>query len=310
MILVTGTIALSFSLSSFITAANAQGQPSYYNVMDNSNYKKSYDKDNRDKSKDSNSVIVKKINCNNINVNVNGLELIALPTALNSLLTGEAQATDEGQYGASSYGSSGGESGYDNNLFKFVCINNNNNTVIGGEQPPTPLTQASLTVKKQVFGCITFSTIEMNCLGLQNNSPEWLDCNNPNISGSIFCQSLPESIFDIEVLDDQNIPIQQFEGSEQGTTIQNLEPGTYTVNEIKHLANVDQLGENVIAEAECISAGFPDGGVLVNLTTSLVFDICFEYEDEQGNDCSTITLAAGEERTCIVKNYIRFAEGI
>jgi len=28
--------------------------------------------------------------------------------------------------------------------------------------------------------------------------------------------------------------------------------------------------------------------------------ICFEYEDEQGNDCCTITLAAGEERTCIV----------
>src|SRR5215204_4168214 len=47
------------------------------------------------KKKDSNSVIVKKINCNNINVNVNGLELIALPAALNSLLTGEAQATNE-----------------------------------------------------------------------------------------------------------------------------------------------------------------------------------------------------------------------
>jgi len=34
--------------------------------------------------------------------------------------------------------------------------------------------------------------------------------------------------------------------------------------------------------------------------------ICIEYEDEQGNDCSTLTLAAGEDKTCTVKNYIRF----
>ena len=31
---------------------------------------------------------------------------------------------------------------------------------------------------------------------------------------------------------------------------------------------------------------------------------CFEYEDEQGNDCSTLTLAAGENKLCTVKNYI------
>lgn len=91
----------------------------------------------------------------------------------------------------------------------------------------------------------------MNCLGLQNNSSApWLDCNNLNISGSVFCQSLPENIFDIEVLDDQNTQIQEFVGSEQGTTIENLEPGTYTVNEIKHLSNSNQLGENVIAEVD------------------------------------------------------------
>ena len=75
----------------------------------------------------------------------------------------------------------------------------------------------------------------MHCEDLQNNSSEWLNCNtNPTISGTIFCQSLPESIFDIEVLDDQNNQIQKFVGSEQGTTIQNLEPGTYTVNEIEN----------------------------------------------------------------------------
>ena len=75
----------------------------------------------------------------------------------------------------------------------------------------------------------------MNCSDLKNNSSApWLDCNtNANISNSIFCKSVPENIFDIEVLDDQNSQIQQFEGSEQGTIIPNLQPGNYTVNEIE-----------------------------------------------------------------------------
>ena len=54
-------------------------------------------------------------------------------------------------------------------------------------------------------------------------------CNDINPSDVLwFCQPLPESIFDIRVLDDQNNQIQQFEGSEQGTTIQNLEPDIYS----------------------------------------------------------------------------------
>jgi hypothetical protein len=185
IVLVAGTFAAISP--SFMVGAQADS----YLEMEN-NYEKSYGNDNNiDKSKDSNSVIVKKINCNNINVNVNGLELIALPAALNSLLTGEAQATDdEGQYGASSYGSSGGESGYDNNLFKFVCINNNNNTVVGGEQPPTPPTPASLTVKKQVFGCDNFFETFMDCQSFQNDSPDWLSCDDPTISTTSFCQNL------------------------------------------------------------------------------------------------------------------------
>ena len=41
-----------------------------------------------------------------------------------------------------------------------------------------------------------------------------------------------------------------------------------------------------------------------NQNAGIDYYICFEYEDEQGNDCSTITLAAGESRPCTVKNYI------
>src|SRR5215217_6971680 len=243
------------------------------------------------------------------NEKVNGLELDVFPSFLGEGLAAEAQ---EGSTDASSFAGNGDDS--EINDFRFICINNNNNTVIGEVEepvtppgppgPPEPIT-ASLTAKKQVFGCADFDGVIMGC-NLPNDSPAWLDCNtNPAISGTIFCQSLPESIFDIEVLDDQNNQIQQFEGSVQGTTIQNLEPGTYTVNEIIHPTMDNQLGENLSVAGACeFSLGFSGGGQVLNTTTNVLYSICFEYEDEQGNNCSTITLAAGESRTCTVKNYI------
>jgi hypothetical protein len=143
---------------------------------------------------------------------------------------------------------------------------------------------------------------------MQNTSPDWLPCIDSDISNTVFCQGLPPNLFDIEVLDDQDTQIQEFEGSTAGTTIQNLQPGTYSVNEIKVPPGGpiprDQLLENATVE-DCENAGFSDGGSLLS-STGPNYRICFEYKDIQGNDCGTITLAAGEERTCIVKNYIRF----
>ena len=95
-----------------------------------------------------------------------------------------------------------------------------------------------------------------------------------------------------------------------GKIIQNLEPGTYTVEEIKHpTSDENQLREDSTAEQECIIAGFPHGGGFLRNSASGTnyYFICLEYEDEQGDDCNTITLAAGESRTCTVKNYILFA---
>ena len=149
----------------------------------------------------------------------------------------------------------------------------------------------------------------MDCLG---NRFEWLNCND-TISGTIFCILLPESIFDIKVKDDQDIPQTDpslFGGSPTGKIIQNLEPGTYTVEEIKHpTSDENQLREDSTAEQECIIAGFPHGGGFLRNSASGTnyYFICLEYEDEQGDDCNTITLAAGESRTCTVKNYILFA---
>ena len=150
-VLVAGIIALSYP--SILVGAQAQEyvmdqrynsyKPEYR--MNSYGEKESYEKDNSyDKSKDSSSVSVKKIKCNNINVNINGfngLELNTLPPALNGLTT-EALA-DEGEVGANSVESSGKSdgrhSGSDNDS-RFVCINNNNFNV--GQDGGTPVDDA------------------------------------------------------------------------------------------------------------------------------------------------------------------------
>jgi len=33
-----------------------------------------------------------------------------------------------------------------------------------------------------------------------------------------------------------------------------------------------------------------------------------QYEDEHGNDCSQTTVNEGEDKVCIVKNYISYGE--
>ena len=177
--------------------------------------------------------------------------------------------------------------------------------------PPSSSSQnSSLTVNKQVFGCdnITRSSsnfnIEMNCRGELNDSPDWRLCDSFPLNNTILCNSLTEDRFDIEVLDEQDNQIGLFEGSVEGTSIDNLESGTYRVNEIERPSGFDELVSDPDVEAACINNGFTDGGS-IDFSGGLVYEICFEYEDEQGNDCNTITLAAaGEEKTCTVKNYI------
>jgi len=189
-----------------------------------------------------------------------------------------------------------------NNQFGITNIN----------KTATQSQESSLTVKKQIFGCDNIRTggiIVMDCQDLPNDSQSWLQCTEPTISSSEFCHRLPENLFDIEVLNIQNNPIQQFEGSAGGITIENIEPGSYTIHEIKYTDNADQLGESNNSFEVCTSAGFPNGGALFNSNTFTTYHtICIQYEDEQGNDCSQTTVNEGEDKVCIVKNYISYGE--
>ena len=195
------------------------------------------------------------------------------------------------------------------NIVNLCIINNNNNN----NNEPEPGT-SSLKVNKEIYGCNNITVPpeqQMDCETLDNNSPGWINCNPPSsISSSLLCQGLQANFFDIEVEDDQNNQIEQFEGSAEGETIENLEPGTYTVNEIIHSPTFvpDQLREDAAVQESCMNLGFAGGGKLTSsLQNSPQYQICFEYEDEQGSDCRTITLAAEEEKTCTVKNYIHEA---
>ena len=243
---------------------------------------------------------------------IGSLLMSALTFHVNLLSNAVAQGYDK--YGDSYY------STYQNNDKKYECQKGpfkgffvssvefcdveDDKKMKSQQEPQT----SSLTVDKEVFGCDIINQDDegtMNCKNLSNNSPLWINCEDPPMSIEGFCQNLPENLFDFRVLGPQNNLIDEFVGPEKGRTFDNLQPGTYTIEEIKHETFINQLGPSQGAEDLCKERGFTDGGRLDNQNADLRYFICFEYEDEQGNDCNTITLAAGEQRTCNVKNYIQ-----
>src|SRR5918995_1653296 len=144
---VTTKISAAFLATVLVAGIIALSSPSF---MVGAQAAPGYGMDSYDKKSNGKDVSIKKVKCNNINVNVNGLTLNTTSVPfLSDLLGSEAYASDEGDNGASSYGSGGSygsdgsygdkKSGSDKS-FKFVCINNNNNTAPGGNGtvPPVP----------------------------------------------------------------------------------------------------------------------------------------------------------------------------
>ena len=129
IVLVTGTIAISFlSSSSFITA-DAQVQP-YSDGIDYNNYKIS-----KDNSK-SNTISINKIKCINDNLNINGRNA-------GDVNLGNKGQAGEGYLGANSYSGEGYYNGHGKKDKGFDCIINNNNTninLVGGGNQTEPLT--------------------------------------------------------------------------------------------------------------------------------------------------------------------------
>src|SRR5215211_6213573 len=111
---------------------------SYGKDRDESKYT-SYDKDrDSDKSKDS-SVNIKKVKCNNVNVNVNGLEVnvglpfndgpVTGPIAVAQEAEDDEESNSIERNNDKSYDGKDAQSDSDTNS-RIVCINNNNNIVV------------------------------------------------------------------------------------------------------------------------------------------------------------------------------------
>jgi len=282
-------------------------------------YEDSYAKD-----KKTSNLNKQNVNCNNIIINgVNSAGQGSGGDMINDM------TNDDGGDGTGQWLENGNDkkpNSINENIVNF-CKNKHNKIVVVTEQepeePPTTPTTGSLTVKKEIYGCddIEFDEIldnifvRMNC-SLPDGDPKWTLCddlvenNVPNTD--IFCAPnlLQEDEFDIEVSDDSAMlidPPGQFKGSTEGKMIMDLEPGTYNVQEIKHGNSDNQLGANPPTESNCRAAfSFDDGGVFANNEDDgqIVYTLCFEYEDENGEDCSSIDLQAGDDKTCTVKNYI------
>jgi len=264
-VLVLGTIAAISP--SFMVGAAAQID-SYYDGMDN-NYKKSAGKD----------VSVKSIKCNNINVNVNGLELTALPSSLSNLLTNE-----EADGSASSYGSGIGsyDDGQTNSQgnFKFICINNNNNTFVGvDDEEPTP-PKATLNVTKNVTCTYIFGAVV------------------PELACELLEDRITENQFLIEVTDDNPVP-SQFPGSESGTIV-TLGAGNYVVSEIPDVAAIEADIVYLVQQFEAQS-----GGTEYTITPQVSFtgDCTDVNPNNPESTEATGTIGAGESQTCNIENH-------
>jgi hypothetical protein len=161
IVLVLGTIALTVPSFSVEAQATSDREKDYDNDYED---KKSYDKDDykseyssygkyyrdHDKSeKDSKSVSIKKVKCNNINVNLNGIDVNigGLPNngpVTEPIAVAQEEEDDDDETESNSIENDNNES-YEhkdgksdaNTNSKIICINNNNNIVVAEEEPET-----------------------------------------------------------------------------------------------------------------------------------------------------------------------------
>jgi hypothetical protein len=120
-ILVIGTIT-AFYPSISMTKVHALSE--YDGMMMNyDNYKSKYSSFKKDN-----------IECNNFNLNLNGLNVDAIPESLSSVIQAQAE-TEDTDIDTGIFDNGAEKLGYKDKDFSFVCINNNDNEFI----PPSPI---------------------------------------------------------------------------------------------------------------------------------------------------------------------------
>src|SRR5215204_5013830 len=126
-ILTAGTISAFYPSSSFMTEAHAS-LPTDYEIIDHNNYKSKYPSSYNKKDD---------INCNNFNLNANGLNVNEIPESLRGLVEQQTAQAGDSEISSSEFGSDNKGSYYDKD-FAFICKNNNNNTFVISPTPSSP----------------------------------------------------------------------------------------------------------------------------------------------------------------------------
>ena len=246
-LLLVGTIAASSPLFMLV----AQAEP-YYGM-----------------DKDRKVVSVSSLKCNNINVNVNGLELEILPSALSALLTGEEADASAYSYGSGTGNYGSGQSSSEND-FRFICINNNNNNniVVGGREGGGNVIEptATLAVTKTV-----------TCTPNDTSPQAAATC-------QLILSNTPPSSFNIIVTGNNANP-SIFAGSNDPMIV-NLGAGNYELTE---------EGPFVV----------PPGGIGITSSTTFTGDCIDANPNNQQSTETTGTIEAGESQTCDIRNDYR-----
>jgi hypothetical protein len=332
IVLVTGTIALASSQSSFMVGTNAQAQPYYGGGMDNryddrksyvmdsygsSNYgndnsyksqyqpsykpdykpqyQPSYGKDNdRDKSqKDIKSVSINKLNCINTNININGNNT----GNINLGNKGKAAAEEGGYVGAYSAGSDGyggSDEGYYDNGYDNKKKDKGFTCTINNNNTNTNIGgDGNQTIPPEP------PKAKLNVTKLVTCEERKIGGNNDIITPVLrptctdLLGNITEDQFNITVTD-TNVSPSSFNGSETGTIV-TLDAGSYTVTE-------DPDETSIAADKATL------GGNITGPNISFPNGDC--TQTGANSTSATGTIAAGEEQDCNIENQFVITERV
>jgi hypothetical protein len=216
-------------------------------------------KSTKDSSK---NVNIKKIKCNNINLNINNGQSGTGNDSNGNTTSGNGNTTD-------------GFKKINRDGFTFICINNNENARQGERPTPTePPTEppveelATLKVSKAI-PCFT-----------NGPDPRFFE-----ICDSIHAAISPD-LFDISVSGNNPDPSSPFSGSSAGTDV-TLGPGNYQISE-----TADSSVNTIINNLESTE------GAVISDFESIFNGDC----TKQGDHFATGTITEGETKHCVINN--------
>jgi hypothetical protein len=280
VVLIAGTFVLMSP--SFMRGA-AQAEPGYEMNNEKPKYPSYKPDNNYYKFEDSSSSIsIKKVNCNNVNLNVNDASVNVGRPPLGDTTSLETSGT-EGQEITTANNFANGERNNNNNGFKkdndgfvYVCINNNNNEQAGETPTPPPEELANLNVIKTV-----------ECESTSGEPDDEAVCNY------VEANLLP-GLEDYEMTVTGNSPDpSEFPGSSTGTNVQ-LGEGNYEVTEVFPSDILSDIQTELSAQSVTNTAVVGDGSD------------CDQIPDPNNIFVGASgTISPGESQTCIIENTVK-----